>query len=611
MKSIKRMREYVASRLVNKLIILFSAIIILVVVSLTFISYQRLHKEAIGHIISSSSNNLMLVNQNLEDYVKEMEKRSLPQINFDELSYAFVHEADSYASKMLIEDYLRSIFYNQYDLEGIYLYLVNSGKYYEVKRLRNDITISTYEDSTVINQPWYKDALESQFNRSYQSLPFSGYEDSYSMKTEKGFFAYHRVLRSIATRTPQAVISFYYNDSIYNDIIEDVPIEDEEQLFWLGPNNELFIATDQSRFSQLVKEQVIEAIANGQQQGEYTYTANEQKHLAIYNIGEKEGWKLIKTIPYSQINASAQQTLRFSLLIGIGFLVIAVLLVIILANRITKPLKKLSTQMKRFGSGDFDATLEVVGTDELAYLSHRFNSMVKRTNELINERYKLKLAEKNAVLKALEAEINPHFLYNALQAVSTKALKTGQLEIVEMVDSLALTLRYCISGKDIVTAEEELKHIGHYLAIQKARFGERLIVEYQWSESLKTIEIPKLSIQTLVENAVKHGVEKVSTPVKLEIRASRDDHHVTIVVANNGPAIDEHKLAEIERWLQQDWEEALYKQESIGLVNLNARLKLLYGSSAKLSIYSANELTEMIISLPLDILPEGGSYDEL
>jgi len=603
MKSIKRLHEWITGRLVNKLNLLFSAIIILVVGSLTLISYHMLQKEAIGNSISSTSNNLMLVNQNLEDYVKEMEKRSLPQSNFDELSYAFVHEADSYSSRMLIEEYLRSIFYNEVDLEGIYLYLVNSGKYYEVKRLRNDITISTHEDTSPIEQPWYEEALQSRYNRSYQSLEFTTYEDSYSKRSEEGYFAYHRVLRSIATRTPQAVISFYYNRSVHNDIVGDIPIDGDEQLFWLSPSNELFMATDYNMYEQLVSHQVIEAL-DEQNNGQYSYTVDDQKYLVIYNVGEKEGWKLIKQIPYTQINASAKQTLQFNLLIGIGFLVLAMLLVFIFANHITKPLKRLSTQMKRFSAGDFDATLEVVGTDELAYISHRFNSMVSRTNELINERYKLKLAEKNAVLKALEAEINPHFLYNALQAVSTKALKNGQLEIVDMVDSLAMSLRYCISGSDIVTAREELKHIGHYLAIQKARFGERLIVTMDVPEELMMIDVPKLSIQTLVENAVKHGLEKVSTPVSIDISAKAEQHHVMIIVANNGPRIEQEKLLEIQHWLAQDWEESLYKQESIGLVNLNARLKLLYGNDSRLDIQSDEDGTRMII-----ILPRGGKHE--
>ncbi|HIW34612.1 MAG TPA: sensor histidine kinase, partial [Candidatus Paenibacillus intestinavium] len=332
----------------------------------------------------------------------------------------------------------------------------------------------------------------------------------------------------------------------------------------------------------------------------------EQKYLIIYNIGKFEGWKLIKQIPYNQINNIANQTRNFSLIVGIAFLIIAVLLVIVFANQITKPLKKLSLQMKRFSAGDFEAITDVVGNDELAYISHRFNQMVSRTNELINERYKLKLAEKNAVLKALEAEINPHFLYNALQAVSTKALKHGQFEIVDMVDSLALSLRYCISGKDVVSAREELKHIGHYLNIQKARFGDRLQVEREWDEQLLDIQVPKLSIQTLVENAVKHGLEKISTPVTIYISARQTETKFIITITNNGPTIEPDKLLEINRWLAQDWEDALNKQENIGLINLNARLKLLYGNDAQLVILSDDQQTSMLI-----ILPRGGQQDHV
>ncbi len=184
--------------------------------------------------------------------------------------------------------------------------------------------------------------------------------------------------------------------------------------------------------------------------------------------------------------------------------------------------------MNRFSGGDFDAEAEVKGRDEIAYLSRHFNQMVRRTNDLINERYKMKLVEKNAILKALEAEINPHFLYNALQAISTKALKNERYDIADMVDALALTLRYCISGKDIVQARAELKHIENYMSLQKARFGSRLQVTYAWDEPLMELEIPKLSIQTLVENSIKHALEKVSSTVTIDIRAKLNEsscHH--------------------------------------------------------------------------------------
>ncbi|MNM90191.1 Sensor histidine kinase YpdA [compost metagenome] len=226
--------------------------------------------------------------------------------------------------------------------------------------------------------------------------------------------------------------------------------------------------------------------------------------------------------------------------------------------------------------------------------------MVIRTNDLINERYKMKLIEKNAILKALEAEINPHFLYNALQAISTKALKSGEYEVADMVDALALTLRYCISGKDIVYAREELKHIDHYLALQKARFGSRLEVNVDWEESLQELQIPKLSIQSLVENSIKHAVEKVSEPVTVTIRAELEGSRACISVHDNGPGITEVRMKQILESFETQWEDQ--EGENIGLKNLNTRLKLLYGDDAELVIQSDGSGTTMMM-----LIPRGGS----
>ncbi|MMZ59619.1 Sensor histidine kinase YpdA [compost metagenome] len=283
-------------------------------------------------------------------------------------------------------------------------------------------------------------------------------------------------------------------------------------------------------------------------------------------------------------------------MIGFIFLAISIVLVTLISNAITQPLKKLSHQMKRFSEGTFDAEAPVRGRDEIAYLTRHFNRMVTRTNDLINERYKMKLVEKNAILKALEAEINPHFLYNALQAISTKALKSGDFDVADMVDALALTLRYCISGKDIVYAREELKHIDRYMALQKARFGSRLDVSVEWDDSLMELQIPKLSIQTLVENSIKHAVEKVSMAVLITIRAELADTHAVITAEDNGPGIPPARMEEVLASFRKEWEEQ--EGENIGLKNLNTRLVLLYGEEAGLKIESGEEGTKMIMLIP-------------
>lgn len=588
--------EGISRRLVNKLILLFTSIIILVVASLTIISYQILQKESVDNSISSTTNNLLLVNRNLEGYLKGIEQLSLPQIRYGELNNALIHEETDFASRIYLEDYLLELYFSRKDLETISLYLVDRQKYYSVTKENYNITVRTGSIPAIEDMPWYKQALNSPSNSIYQSFVGPASATGYAIDTSRSFMAYHRVLRTIATRQPQAILSFYFNKSAVNDILKDVPFNEGQHLLFLSPDDEVFYTDDLDYYSKVKSAGYIERLPPAPT-GRVTWEQGDRKDLVVYNAGEM-GWKLIKPVPYKQIYEAATTTRNLSFMIGLLFLLLSVVLVTFTSNAITRPLKKLSHQMRRFSSGDFDAEAEVLGRDEIAYLSRHFNQMVKRTNDLINERYKMKLVEKNAILKALEAEINPHFLYNALQAISTKALKNDRYDIADMIDSLAMTLRYSISGKDVVFAREELKHIERYLGLQKARFGNRLQVAYDWDESLMELQLPKLSIQTLVENAIKHALEKVSSTITITITARMEPTHFSITVQDDGPGFVSGKLEEVLQSFQGGWGERDQHNESIGLVNLNARLKLLYGENAELRIRTDGSGTAMEMRLP-------------
>lgn len=605
-KAASSIYERISRRLVNKLILLFTSIIILVVAFLTIISYQMLQKESVNNSIASTTNNLLLVNQNLEDYLDGIEQLSLPQIRYDELTYAIMNEDKDYPSKMYLEDYLRTLYFSRKDVDTIYLYLVDRQKYYSISKENYNITVRTGLNPTINTLPWYKQALNNSTNRLFQSFVGSDTETGYPVDTGQSFMAYHRVLRTIVTREPQAILSFYVNSSVRDKIMMDIPFQEGQHLLFLSPENELFSTDDLSFYAEAKDAGLIDQLTESSK-GRLTWDEGDRKYLVVYNVGEQAGWKLIKPVPYKQIYEAATTTRNLSFIIGFLFLLVSIILVSLTSNAITKPLKKLSIQMSRFSTGTFDAEAEVKGRDEIAYLSRHFNQMVKRTNDLINDRYKMKLVEKNAILKALEAEINPHFLYNALQAISTKALKNDRFDIVDMVDALAMTLRYCISGKDVVYAREELKHIERYMALQKARFGNRLQVIYEWDDSLMELEIPKLSIQTLVENAIKHGLEKVSSTVTISIRAHLTPSHSVISVEDDGPGFTRGKLEQVMTSFQSDWEERDDDNESIGLVNLNTRLKLLYGEEAELRIHTnESDKTGTVMEM---LLPRGSESD--
>lgn len=566
-----------------------------------------LRKESVNNSIVSTSNNLLLVGRNLESYLDGIEQLSLPQISYDEVAYAIMHESEDYASKMYVEDYLKNLYYSRNDLEAIYLYVIKEHKYYYVTKENYNITIRVAEHPSIENLSWYKRATQSPFNRSYQSFvdddSLQADSADYPINREKSFMGYHRLLRSIVSREPQAVLSLYFNSTVTNEIMKDIPFSEGQHLMYLSPDNEAFYVDDADFYNQSKEAGLLQELtpASG---GRVTWSGSGEKYLVIYDSSKKESWKLVKPIPYKEINEAATTTRILNYTIGLLFLIVSVVLVSLISNKITNPLKNLSLQMKRFSTGNFEAEALVEGKDEIAYLSRHFNKMVEKTNELINERYKMKIVEKNAVLKALEAEINPHFLYNALQAISTKALKNNNDDIVEMVDNLALTLRYCISGKDVVLAREELKHIERYLALQKARFGNRMCVEYRWEEGLMELEIPKLSIQTLVENCIKHALEKVSSTITIRVEAHVTPLYAVISVADDGPGFTEGRLEQVLNSLRIQWEDlsednsSSSETESIGLKNLNTRLKLLYGEEAGLVIISDHNGTKMEMRLP-------------
>lgn len=585
------------SKLVNKLILLFASIIILVVVSLTYISYKMIETESVNNDISSNKSNLRLVNKNLANYYAEIEQFSLPGLRYADLMSAIANEPDDYMAQLYIEDYLRSLFYARQDVEHVYLYLVHPNKYYYISRENPTIKVSYDEANEIPAEDWFKKTLESSEYDYIQSLLTSDADAAgYAINTERSFMGYHRTLRTLIDREPQAIVSLFFNKTNRDAIIRDIPRTERESLALLNADDVPFYVSN-DRIFEMQRSSNFYALADQEgQDGLFEWTGGNDRYLIISDVEETAQWRLMKSIPYDQIYQSAETSRNVSMGIGGIFLLVSLVLVSLTSNAITRPLIHLSRKMNRVSLGNFDVEAKVQGHDEIALLSRQFNEMVVRTNDLINERYKMKLVEKSAILKALEAEINPHFLYNALQAISTKSLKSGEHEIAEMVDALALTLRYCISGQDIVSLSEEMKHIENYLVIQKARFGARLRVIYDWDDDIAALEIPKLSIQTLVENAIKHGLEIVSTTVTIHIQARLEADHALISVIDDGPGILPEQLDEIMNSLDVEWED--WKGESIGLKNLHTRLRLIYGNEAGIEITADETGTVMSILIP-------------
>ena len=576
-------------RLVNKLILLFISIIVLIVVALTVISYNIIENESVKSIINNNTNILGLVNKKFDDYFKTIAQYSLPQFQYDPVMNAIMGESEDYTQELYLEDYMRNLFYSRKDIEGIYMYIIEQKKYYYITRDEENIKVRIAFNENIPKEDWYNKTMKSDSISYFQPLFLKSNTGYFSNKN--CFLAYHNLIMNIPTRKPKAVISFYFNSLNRDQILEDTLQNEGEHTLFVDKLNQAFYVDNKNFFTELNSTDFF----TKKLQNKNTWLQGKEKYMVIYNTSTMEGQKLIKLIPYSQIYKAAQTNRNLSIFIGGIFLFVSVILVVVLSNEITKPLKKLSKKMKKFSEGYFDVEAEVKGRDEIAQLSKQFNLMVTNTNELINEKYKAKLIEKNAILKAMEAEVNPHFLYNALQAISTKALKSGVTDISDMVDALAITFRYCINGGEIVNLSEEIRYVENYLVLQKARFGHRLQVVYELDEAALEIEIPKLSIQALVDNAIKHALEKISEVITINIKVYLDNNNAVIIVKDNGPGMEKAKLEEILDSFNEEWEE----NKHIGIKNLYLRLQLIFGEKAAMNIKSDEMGTEVTIFIPM------------
>ncbi len=588
-------------RLANKLILAFTLTVFLIIGTLSFLLYRNTLKILEANFISANRHNIKLVNRNFESYLKQIDDLSLTPRKYESLMYALESQTYDFATQLNIEDQLKNLFYSHPDIENIRFFIPADRKLYSISRKDSIMGVKIRYDDSTQDQEWYRRASHDTKHCDIESLLKLDHARE-TTNAGKDFLIFHRLIINIPNNRPLAAISFTLNgiqrDKLLNDIMGETG---ETVAIFDGRNTPFYISS--RHFLNNGNQSYLEQISETKPDGHFFWKESRQRYLIIYNVAAIDGWKFIKIIPMDILNREANESIRWGFLIGSIFLICSMLLVMLIANAITDPLKNLSRQMEKVGAGDFNVRLEIPGNDEIAYLADKFNWMVRKINELINEEYKAKISEKNARLKALEAQINPHFLYNALQAISTKAMLHGTKDVSQMIDALASTLRYCFKGGDMVTVEQELEHIQNYLILQKARFGERLMVTYDIDPTILRLTIPKLTLQTIIENSIGHGLEQIIGIIQIMIRGYATGGQIMIKITDDGPGMTLERLTEVIRELQQQNPVTEYS-ETVGLKNINTRLRLIFGESAGLSIANRKEGgTEVIVIIPAKEVP--------
>lgn len=291
------------------------------------------------------------------------------------------------------------------------------------------------------------------------------------------------------------------------------------------------------------------------------------------------------------------------LLAGTGMFAIA--LSLLLARSISKPILNLVEDMQRFSKGDFHVQVSVRYHDEIGILRRNFNKLVNDINHLVNDVYNEKILKQQAQLRMLQMQINPHFLYNTLDTISWLSQSHGAKDVAEVSRSLGYLMHFSLEKQELISLEEEMDAVEHYILIQRYRHGEHLKIEMQVEEEALYEKVPRHIILPLIENAVEHGLKNKIGEKKIQITGQiRETNRQGIVymqVTDNGIGMPPENIEKALHGTggEKEEEEAGKGHMSIGLRNVNQRICLRYGEEYALQIYSAmGEGTTVVVRIP-------------
>ena len=306
-------------------------------------------------------------------------------------------------------------------------------------------------------------------------------------------------------------------------------------------------------------------------------------------------WTLVQAVSVKEFYGNLNRQIFTAAAVVFAMLGISLLFVWIATSHIAKPTRELLESMKTLGKENRYPRVKVVSQDEIGMIGTEYNKMAENIETLIEKVYKMELAQKQAELEFLQMQINPHFLYNALDTISWKALGEGNLEVSEMSIALAELLRATIKKESFIPLKEEMTTVRDYLYIQEQRFGDKISVAYQVEDNVEKYQVPNFILQPLIENAIIHGLEPKLEKGRLLIQIQKEEDRLYFLVADDGVGMS---VEEIETLYAQCEENDTSK--SIGIKNVYRRLILCYGEESKLYIKSKkNKGTEIRFSIPL------------
>ncbi|SEU25810.1 histidine kinase [Paenibacillus sp. NFR01] len=402
-----------------------------------------------------------------------------------------------------------------------------------------------------------------------------------------------------------ADLSFDFRLTELEGIVKSMYNSDTERLYVLNEQGEALFASGEDWIGKPVTagwSKLPQADS-----GQFAWKKDGFKGIVFYRHIDEPLFKgsIIKLVPYEDLYSDARVLTRFITIVGVLFVLLGILNAVLISIGFTRPIKKLIAFTQKVQIGKLDAHVDAERGDEIGLLTRKITGMTRTINDYVVKEYKLELANKTNQLKALQAQINPHFLYNALQSIASLSLRYNAPKVYDLIYSLGSMMRYSMNTERTqVPLRDELEHVQNYVILQTERFGEdnlRLDIEAE-EETLDAV-VPKMMLQPIVENIFKHGFADGIRDGRISIVCAKDTAGDLVVsVTDNGKGISRERLEEIAAALEK---RADAEREEIGLYNVLARLRLQMGAAAGLKL-DGGEGGGITVTLYIPLNGEGG-----
>ncbi|MGX6961211.1 sensor histidine kinase [Vagococcus xieshaowenii] len=487
-------------------------------------------------------------------------------------------KAEFNKQKLLNQDYITSI--SLFDSKGELVMSTNGNK------------INANYD--VVSQPWFYKAItsveNSHFTRPYVENLFDNQEAEFPWV----FSLSQAVIYRDNHLTKQGILLINMDLSRIEQICKNVDLGNSGYLFLMDDKSEIIYHPKEKLISDARYHENLETIIH-YPEGTQTETINDDERVVIKKKLGYTGWQLIgiSQLP-TQLPFYKNQFIW--LFCGVSILLLF-LINYILSKLVTKPIEQLEQSVEKIENNSGEIDFELNGTSEIRHLSTALNSMTVNLQRLMEESVENEKKKRQSEMAVLQAQINPHFLYNTLDSIVWMIESNKYSEAITMITSLAKLFRISLNkGKDIITLAQEISHVENYLKIQSIRYKDMFRYDINIESNVTEAACIKLIMQPLVENAIYHGIEPAFEECVITISVTKKDNKLSVLIKDDGVGMSEEQVDN----LLNGKLPISSKGSSVGFRNVYERLKLCYGEEVEVTIESElEEGTTITINMPI------------